>query len=67
MANNVAGCDWDGGDCCGPEFDYRYCGDTCECLDCTYEHDGDDCVDKATGVCAILKFQGDGEASSGVV
>ena len=31
-ANNVCGCDWDGGDCCGGSVDFRYCTE-CNCLD----------------------------------
>ena len=58
--NNVAGCDWDGGDCCGPSNDYRYCGDDCECLDCTFEHPSDECVDMITGSCGVQQFMGDG-------
>ena len=30
--NNVASCDYDGGDCCGNNVDTTYCDD-CECLD----------------------------------
>ena len=30
--NNVASCDYDGGDCCGSNVDTTYC-DECECLD----------------------------------
>ena len=30
--NNNAGCDWDGGDCCGDNVDKQYCT-ACECLD----------------------------------
>merc|ERR1719506_2874303 len=33
--NNNAGCDWDGGDCCGPSNYKPFCK-KCECLDCTY-------------------------------
>eukprot|EP00750_Incisomonas_marina_P012220 INCI16661.1.p1 GENE.INCI16661.1~~INCI16661.1.p1 ORF type:complete len:649 (+),score=121.52 INCI16661.1:206-1948(+) len=38
--NNNCGCDWDGGDCCGPTNSYKTC-DACECLDPNYVcHDG---------------------------
>ena len=30
--NNNAGCDYDGGDCCGPFVDTTFCS-ICECLD----------------------------------
>jgi len=30
--NNNEGCDWDGGDCCGPDVKTTYCS-KCECLD----------------------------------
>ena len=30
--NNNEGCDWDGGDCCGPDVRDKYCT-KCECLD----------------------------------
>ena len=30
--NNNCGCDWDGGDCCGPNVRTTYC-DVCACLD----------------------------------
>ena len=29
--NNNAGCDWDGGDCCGAESNYVYCGNAAQC------------------------------------
>merc|ERR1711981_1022087 len=36
--NNIAGCDWDGGDCCeksvGGPINKKWC-DKCQCLDCT--------------------------------
>ena len=58
-ANNVAGCAWDLGDCCDPAADKSFCTD-CECLDCTYEFDSDDCVDIIVGVCGAAKYAGDG-------
>ena len=30
--NNNAGCEWDGGDCCGDNVNTQYCS-ACECLD----------------------------------
>ena len=30
--NNTEGCEWDGGDCCGPDVKTKYC-EKCECLD----------------------------------
>ena len=32
--NNFAGCDFDGGDCCGPNVNDKYCK-TCECKEST--------------------------------
>ena len=29
--NNNEGCNWDGGDCCGPKVQTTYCS-VCECL-----------------------------------
>ena len=58
-ANNHAGCDWDGGDCCGTSNSYAFCTD-CECLDCTYEWPSDACIDKIQGVCGKANFVGDG-------
>jgi len=58
-ANNVAGCDWDSGDCCGSDNDYRYCGEDCMCLDCTYENPSDECTDSIVGVCGIAQFVSD--------
>ena len=34
-ANNVCGCDWDGGDCCGGAVNFRYCTE-CNCEDPSY-------------------------------
>ena len=36
-ANNNCGCDWDGGDCCGPDVNTDYCTE-CECLDPSAEY-----------------------------
>ena len=43
--NNNVGCDWDGGDCCGPNITTTACTDgtcyptctKCECLDPNYQ------------------------------
>ena len=64
--NNVATCDWDGGDCClpyGTDWN-KYC-QQCECLDpipcpddCTDDSHGS--CDLATGTCTcVLGFKGD--------
>lgn len=55
--NNNAGCDWDGGDCCGPENDFTYCTE-CKCLDCTYVPPGDDCVESIYGSCNKPNWMG---------
>ena len=34
--NNNVGCDWDGGDCCGPNVKTDYCTE-CECLDPNFQ------------------------------
>ena len=57
--NNVAGCDWDEGDCCDPSADKSFCDD-CECLDCTYTFNSDECVNQIVSVCGAAKYQGDG-------
>merc|ERR1711939_878917 len=56
--NNNAGCDWDGGDCCGAK-NFKFCK-KCQCLDCTYEAKGDDCVPDFKKGCGAPKFKGDG-------
>ena len=33
--NNIEGCDWDNGDCCGSSNNYKYCA-ACGCNDCNY-------------------------------
>merc|ERR1712032_1002105 len=55
-ANNVAGCQWDGGDCCGPKNNYGYCKD-CQCRDCTSKHKKT-CPGKLKG-CKSPNFKGD--------
>ena len=57
-ANNNAGCNWDGGDCCGAK-NYEHCKD-CKCLDCTYVHKKDACTSSIKGTCIFPKFKGDG-------
>ena len=57
--NNNGGCDWDGGDCCGPDNSYNFCSD-CACLDCMYVADGDDCVDSFENTCKNAAYAGDG-------
>ena len=53
--NNNAGCDWDGGDCCGGDTDiysygyaYNYCTE-CLCLDPNYEGDPNNEISYCTG------------------
>ena len=58
LRSNNAGCDWDGGDCCGAK-NFKFCN-KCECLDCTYEAQGDDCVADFKNDCGAPKFKGDG-------
>merc|ERR1711934_616354 len=55
--NNNAGCNWDGGDCCGATkiYDSKYCTE-CECKDCKAEVK--DCP-KAGAVCASPTWKGD--------
>merc|ERR1712032_407750 len=36
--NNICGCDWDGGDCCGPKVKKKYCK-VCKCLAPDYKGD----------------------------
>merc|ERR1712176_1343354 len=56
--NNNAGCDWDGGDCCGAKG-YKYCKE-CKCKDCKYVPKGDKCVKDFKKNCGAPKFKGDG-------
>merc|ERR1712048_776498 len=48
--NNNAGCNWDGGDCCGSNVSTKYCT-KCQCLDCTKQPScpkkGGQCGDKS--------------------
>merc|ERR1719361_914324 len=45
--NNNAGCEWDGGDCCGDDVNEQYCS-ACECLDPSMQ-----------GVCGAPQWKGD--------
>ena len=56
--NNVAGCDWDGGDCCGGENLYEYCKE-CKCKDCTHVAKGDACIKAIQKGCGAADFVGD--------
>merc|ERR1712025_1028835 len=44
--NNKESCDWDGGDCCGPTVNTKYCTD-CLCVDPEYK--GSRCIAKHMG------------------
>merc|ERR1712032_1814229 len=55
--NNVCGCNWDNGDCCGKnkdKFQYSYCK-ACKCLDPTIT-----AMKKCDGHCAAPLYKGDG-------
>merc|ERR1712032_1408488 len=54
--NNYGGCSWDGGDCCGPKANIKYCK-LCECLDCT-KAKPKNCKGKAKG-CGLPKYKKD--------
>merc|ERR1712032_305326 len=56
--NNNAGCNWDGGDCCGTKNNYGFCKQ-CKCLDCTFVSKGDACVKSMKKGCGAEKFVGD--------
>merc|ERR1712037_904828 len=60
-ANNICGCDWDGGDCCGSKNNYNFCDKKkgCKCLDCEFKHQGDKCTNKIKGKCGNAKWKGD--------
>ena len=47
--NNNAGCEWDGGDCCGDDVKENYCT-ACECLDPAKQ---------CTGTCGSPHWKGD--------
>ena len=55
--NNNAGCNWDGGDCCGANS-YAYCKE-CKCLDCTFVSKGDECVKAIKSACGAANYVGD--------
>ena len=55
--NNNAGCDWDGGDCCGAN-NYDFCKE-CKCLDCTFVSKGDNCIAAIKGACGAKDYVGD--------
>merc|ERR1712054_565805 len=57
--NNNMACNWDGGDCCGPNANKQYCK-ACKCLDCNFKIKGDACIKVPTGSCGAPKFKGDG-------
>ena len=60
--NNIAGCDWDGGDCCGSTKrakQYKTCTD-CKCRDCTYTWKSDKCITKIRGFCGSKGYDNDG-------
>merc|ERR1712151_582174 len=50
--NNNCGCEYDGGDCCGPDVKTKFCKQ-CECLDPNF---GSSC----SGQCKNQKHKGDG-------
>jgi len=52
--NNNCGCEYDGGDCCGPNVKKSYCSE-CKCLDPNYKEDT-----SCTGTCGAPKYKGDG-------
>lgn len=72
--NNVCGCDWDGGDCCGDANNYNFCDSSytdvngnvvgCACLDPEFvvpaPAPSDGCVTRCPGTCAKPAFAGDG-------
>ena len=51
-------------DCCGLNNTYTYCTD-CECLDCDFVFDGDECVDSMTGSCEKEAWKGDAWCDDG--
>ena len=55
--NNNAGCNWDGGDCCGVN-NYQYCK-VCKCLDCEFEALADECVLNIKNTCGAKQYKGD--------
>jgi hypothetical protein len=57
--NNNCVCNWDGGDCCGPEHFYNYC-DECQCKD-----PADNTYFQCSGGCDVKKWVGDGYCDDG--
>ena len=55
--NNIAGCAWDGGDCCGVK-NFKYCK-VCKCLDCTFEYKSDKCTKNIKKGCGAISYKGD--------
>merc|ERR1712193_158150 len=51
--NNNCGCEFDGGDCCGPDVKKSYCKE-CKCKDPNYKPSG------CNGKCGQPKYKGDG-------
>jgi len=56
--NNNAGCNWDGGDCCGAGNSIQYCTD-CKCRDCTFKFASDSCTNQVQGSCKKPSWKGD--------
>merc|ERR1712019_298281 len=52
--NNNCGCEYDGGDCCGPAVKTTYCKQ-CKCLDPNYKEDN-----SCSGKCGQPGYKGDG-------
>ena len=58
--NNDLECEWDGGDCCGPNVKTRFCK-ACQCLDPKFEQrDGQSNNRKRTWGCKFPNWKGDG-------
>ena len=55
--NNNAGCNWDGGDCCGIS-NYKYCK-KCQCLDCEHKAVADECTVNINNACGKIQYKGD--------
>ena len=68
-ANNVCGCSWDGGDCCGSDNKYNFCaaaaGDSGDPADCCLDPDAEPAVSGCDGFCEVLAFRGDGYCDDG--
>merc|ERR1712187_85174 len=57
--NNNAGCNWDKGDCCGPDNKYKFCTE-CKCKDCTFQVILDKCQNAKRKGCEKPNWKGDG-------